>query len=85
MYSHTAPKPTMQPYPASALPLPARATQDFAEGHIKGAVQWESERFTDDAQVDQLIQEHLLGKSQVSAAQQDGQHLLLGWRGRVVP
>lgn len=39
--------------------------EDFAEGHIRGAVQWELERFTDDAQVDQLIQEHLLGKSQV--------------------
>lgn len=38
---------------------------DFAGGHIKGAINVESDQFGDDAAVDWLIDRHLAGKSRV--------------------
>ena len=44
---------------------PFSYVQEFKDGHVKGAIQWETIKFQDPSQVDALIDGPLKGKSKV--------------------
>ncbi|GBF98270.1 hypothetical protein Rsub_10933 [Raphidocelis subcapitata] len=52
------------PLAASTVVVDVR-DDDFADGHIPGAVNWVVDNFNDDAGIDELVETHLEGKERV--------------------
>lgn len=79
--------PTPDPNPNPTPPTQKKASStvivdvrddDFADGHIPGAVNWTVDRFEDSAEIDELVETHLDGKERVvlhcMLSQQRGPH-----------
>lgn len=53
----------LDPHPHTRTPC--HVTQDFAGGHVRGAVNAPSELWSDDSHIDSLIDQHVAGKDMV--------------------